>query len=837
MSRPRACCRPAPLALLAWLAACGEPALLRGQPAALADRVLASADAGRLDEAEAMARDGGVAGLGALGDVLARRGRLAAADSAYRRAASLGDPSLRWHGEVGLAELAARRGDTDEAVRRATLVTRAYDEGDRRGSAAQHLAAGRAWSLLLAGDAGAARRALAAFDAAVAADGDALDALLRVGDLFLDKYNAPDARVSYQQVLARAPGHPRALLGLARVLDFEGKPQALDTARRSVAGNPALVPGHVLLARLHLEAEAYDSATAAARRALAVDSTALPAWALLGATAWLTGDSATFRAARTRAEALHRAPADFWTELAEAAGRHRRYADAVALAREAVRLDPRSVRALGALGTNLLRTGDMAAGRDALERAFALDAYNVWHKNTLDLLDKADAFRVIERGRFRVVAPAEEAELLALYVLPLLERGFDAFAARYGYTPPTPVRLEFYRSHADFSVRTVGLAGLGALGVSFGPVLAMDAPSAREPNSFNWGSTAWHELAHTFTLGASGHRVPRWFSEGVSVLEERRAGGGWGADASVPFLAAYKAGRLRPVSALNDGFVRPRYPEEVGFSYVLASLVCEMVEDMKGAPALAAMLRAWRDGADTPAVFERVLGMGPDRVDREFDAWLRRRLGGALDAVEPGPAPGAPGGAYVAAMRDALAQLAGGRRDAARAALQRAQQLLPRYAGEEGPAWHLARLAHEDGDLRAAVAQLARVTGESETAYEANRLEADWRLALGDTAAAVAALERLVWIWPYDQAVHARLAALALARRDFATAVRERRAVLALDPADPADARVELARALAASGDVAGARRELLDVLERAPSFEKAQLLLLELQRPGGGTR
>ena len=57
---------------------------------------------------------------------------------------------------------------------------------------------------------------------------------------------------------------------------------------------------------------------------------------------------------------------------------------------------------------------------------------------------------------------------------------------------------------------------------------------------FNWGSTAWHELAHTFTLGLSQYRAPRWFSEGLSVLEERRARPAWGADASVEFLAAYR---------------------------------------------------------------------------------------------------------------------------------------------------------------------------------------------------------------------------------------------------------------------------------------------------------
>ena len=66
-----------------------------------------------------------------------------------------------------------------------------------------------------------------------------------------------------------------------------------------------------------------------------------------------------------------------------------------------------------------------------------------------------------------------------------------------------PIRIEIYRSHEDFSVRTVGLSGLGALGVSFGRVVAMDSPAARRVGEFNWGSTLWHELGHVFTLGAT----------------------------------------------------------------------------------------------------------------------------------------------------------------------------------------------------------------------------------------------------------------------------------------------------------------------------------------------
>ena len=181
--------------------------------------------------------------------------------------------------------------------------------------------------LVSSGDANAARSALAAFDKG-AADLSNLEATRRTGDLFLEKYNAPDARLSYESVLKRAPDDAEALLGLAQVEEFEGKPSALATARRALAANPKLSGAHAFVARLQLEAEAWDSATVSARLALAADSANIAAWSVLGATAWLRGDSAAFRAARTAATAIQPQPAEFYANLAEAAVRQRRYAEA-----------------------------------------------------------------------------------------------------------------------------------------------------------------------------------------------------------------------------------------------------------------------------------------------------------------------------------------------------------------------------------------------------------------------------------------------------------------------------------------------------------------------------
>jgi hypothetical protein len=161
----------------------------------------------------------------------------------------------------------------------------------------------------------------------------------------------------------------------------------------------------------------------------------------------------------------------------------------------------------------------------------------------------------------------------------------------------------------------------------------MDTPNGREKGQFNWGSTAWHELTHAFTLGASDHRVPRWLSEGLSVLEERRVGRGWGADATVSYVLAMANGTLRPISQLSDGFLRPRFPEETQFSYYAASLFCEMVEASRGAAALPAMLKGYRDGMDTPGVFQKVLGTTPRQIDAEFEAYTQRKFALALGAV------------------------------------------------------------------------------------------------------------------------------------------------------------------------------------------------------------
>lgn len=805
-----------------------------------ARRVAALSEVGRYAEAIGVARRADLAP--ALAELLAGTGQRDAADTVLRRAMAQRRPdSLLVRLQHALLRQA--RGELDAARREFDTFIDAYNAAPSLG-ADELTAVAVAVQHLSVHDPDLARDALRAYDEALAADPSHLEARLRLGALFLERYNGTEARASFEAVLARDSTQPRALLGLARTAQFEGSRRALELVRRSLDGNPNLVDARVFHAELLTEVEDYAAARREIERALAVNPQSLPALSARAAVGWLTGDSAEYGVARGTALRLHPRYAALYVALAHAAARHRRYAEAAEFARRAVALDSTHWRGLAVLGINELRAGDMDRGRAHLERAFAGDPYDVWTKNTLDLLDVLRGYAERRSTRFRLVLDPADADVLAPYALPLAEEAYQALAATYGVRPPTPVRVEVFRRHADFSVRTVGLVGLGALGVSFGPVIAMDSPAARRRGEFNWGSTLWHELAHSFHLALSRHRVPRWLTEGLAVFEERRARPGWGDDVTPGFLAAYRDGRLLPVSRLNDGFVRPAYPEQIGFSYYQASLVCELIAADRGLEALVDMLRAYGEGLETPAVFRRVLGTDLARFDERFRAWLERRFVTQLAAVEA-----ADHGAEAAGTRvrlaerarrrpgDFAAQLAYGQqlvRDGRAAdavpVLERAKALFPEYAEEDGPYRLLAAIGRERGDLARANAELAAMTAINERAYGAQLDLADVRLALGDTAGAARALDAAAYVDPTEIAPHQRLAELAAGLGERATAVRERRVLVALDPADPADAYYRLARAELAAGDRDAARRSVLRALEVAPAFEAALDLLLEIR-------
>jgi len=827
--------------------------LVRADPASVEARrnlVEALMVRGRYEDAETAAREAPEATsmAVALGRVLTRRGRLEEAEAAFRLAADGGEDD-RLTAEADLAELLFRKGRIDEAMTRFDRFIDVYNDAGGALSARDLVAVGRAVHRLSRTDPELIQDALRAFDEAATADPGWAEPTLLAGELFLEAYESPEAQAEFQKVLAVNQHDPRALLGMARALEFDGAPGASERIRAALDVNDDDPDAHVLLARLAITREDFATGAEEANRALAVDPASLEAMSMLAAARFLADDTAGFLEARRRALRLNPRYAGLDATVAELAVQVRRYGDAVDRAATAVALDSASWRAWGLLGMNQLRMGRIAEGRANLERAFAGDPYNPWFKNSLDLLDTFERFRTVETDHFQLFLHGTEADLLAPYVSRMAEEAYDSLSARYGVEPKLPVRVELYPSHADFSVRTLGETGLGALGVSFGSVLVLDSPAARRRGEYNWASTLWHELAHAFHLAMSDNRVPRWFSEGLAVHEQRKAREGWGHQVTIPFLQALRDGKLKKFSELNDGFMRPEYPEQVGFSYFEASLVFQLLEQHHGFGAIRTMLDGYREGRTTEQLFESVLGTTVERFDADFADYMRTRFASPLRGLaRVGQTPPAEAGpdALASYVRqhpgDLVAQMLLGallvrdeRYDEAEPHLTEALQMFPEYGGPDSPYYYLAKVHEAHGDLQRAAAALARLNALSESNYDALLEEAAVQDSLGNEAASAHALQKAVQVFPYDLDVHRRLAVLDADIGDRLGAVRERTAVVALDPPDRAEALYHLAVAQMDAGHRDEARRTVLRALEIAPNYEDALELLLALRRSGTG--
>ena len=809
------------------------------------DLIRALLSTGEYDASELLAREAPAPGAFAntLGEILVIQGKLEEAATAFQESI---DANARdaLTAEVNLAELLFSRGEIDEAMTRFDRFIDIYNASNGRLTATELVAVGRAVRYLGRTNPDLFQDALRAFDEATTIAPTWHEPRVRAGELFLETYSSTDAQSEFEKVLGVNPRHPGALLGLAKALEFDGTSDAGKVLGQLLEINSNHLEARALLANQHLTRERYQDAYEQAEMALAVNPNSLVALTALAGTHLLRGDLEKFQEVRARVLKLNPRYSGLDAKLAELAVQTRRYGDAVIRAEAAVELDPHSWTAWGLLGMNELRLGDVEQGRTHLMRAFEGDPYNPWFKNNLDLLDTFERYEIHETDHFELFLHGTESDLLATYLAPIAEEAYESLTRRYGSEPLLPVRAELFPSHADFSVRTLGETGLGALGVSFGRVLVMDSPGARERGDYNWASVFWHELSHTFHLAISDNRVPRWFSEGLAVHEQRKARQGWGHQVTIPFLRALADGNLKKVSELNDGFMRPDYPQQVIFSYYQSSLVFEVIEDRYGFATIRKMLEGYKRGETTAELFESLLSINLEDFDQEFEEFLQDRFRIPLNGLaEIGEAPLSGSditeledwanlhpGDFIARLRLGAALVGEERYTEAQPHLEAARKIFPNYGGPDSPYWYLAQAYNGVGDLTGAEQALSQLIQRSESNYDAYTMHADVLEQLDRPKEAADALDKAVLVWPYEIELHQRLATLHAEVGNYPLASRERAAVVALNPTDKAQALYALAIAYQEAGDLTGARSAVLQALEIAPNFDAALELLLILR-------
>jgi tetratricopeptide (TPR) repeat protein len=197
---------------------------------------------------------------------------------------------------------------------------------------------------------------------------------------------------------------------------------------RALDINPNMVEARTLKAAVELEAGEYDAAAAELERALRVNPRSAEAHALRAAQLYLQDKDC--QPAAAQALAVNPRFGSLYETLAHYATITRRTHEAAEFARRAVALEPELWSARLALGMALLRLGRMEEGRAEVEKSFEGDPFNVWAKNTLDLLDTMRDFRETKRGAFVIKTGAGESDVLAPYAADLLEEAAAKLSER-----------------------------------------------------------------------------------------------------------------------------------------------------------------------------------------------------------------------------------------------------------------------------------------------------------------------------------------------------------------------------------------------------------------------
>lgn len=695
-------------------------------------------------------------------------------------------------------------------------------------AAADEIRAEAAWAL---NDLHTANRR---FQAAVALQPENPAILSRWGDLYADSHQDAEAMDIYREALTIDAEHGFALLGAARVL-VGGFDDAANSYLEPLLSNESLHEGArvgawLLAARMALE----NSDLGEAMHKLG------EAEALIERNAW---PPLEFYALRAAADLIDELRDSRWTDLSleynsaygdiYAIPAHfyvisRRYRDAIDLYQKAVDTEPGLAAAHEQLGVNLLRDNQFDRARRHLEAAHDEDPFSPVAVNTLRLLDSFDDFPVLQdpvmpstTGELPILLRLhrDEAPAIVPYAIELTRRSIEELTARYGFKLKEPVVIEMYPDHEDFAVRTAGMPGIGILGATFGYVVAMDSPSARSTDQFQWGTTLWHEMAHVFTLEASDHLVPRWFSEGVSVYEEWRSGPTPGVKIPLPVYAAIDDDKFLPLATLDQGFIRPSYADQVIVSYMQAGLVCQFVDERYGTDKLAGLLTKYAEGLDTAAAFAAVLDVTTPQFDRDFEEFLDREHGDVLAILDDWHK--AHAALSVQAAEHDWTAVAG--------SATRLIDMYPDYVEPDSPYLMLAQARDELGARDAAIDALH--TFWRRGGYDPGALKqlARWLEEDGRRAEAIKALDTVTLVQPLDNELHQTLGQLLLDQGDGPGALREFQIVLALNPHDKASAYLSVAQAHQSIGNIDQSRDHVLLALDFAPGFRPAQRLLLEL--------
>lgn len=788
-------------------------------------------------------------------------GRNTEAQVVVSNALSQSEPSLRlcWLArEVYLRN--GRKPDADQMVER---IIRSAING-RVNDAGSLVALGRA-ALLKRGDPKLVLDRM--FSVAKRADPNSREVYLAIGELALEKHDFALAAKTFQEGLTKLSDDPDLLHGLARAYQPSEQALMIQTLEAALKRNSNHIASLLLLADHSIDAEAYAKAGGFLDCIQQINPGQPEAWSYRAVIATLQNKPPEAKTARETA-------LKFWASNPEVPhliglklSQKYRFTDGAAFQREALRFDPEFLPAKAQLAQDLLRLGEETEGWQVADEVQKSDGYNVTANNLMSLHDAMRGFQVLTNEHFNLRMASHEATLYGGRALELLTQAREKLAAKYECVLPQPTLVEVFTNQADFAVRTFGLPqNDGFLGVCFGNVITANSPGAYPGRPFNWETMLWHEFCHVITLNLTHNKMPRWLSEGISVYEERQANPAWGEQLTPKYREMILSGELTPMSELSAAFLMPPTGEHLQFAYYESSLVVQFIIERFGFPKLLAILRDLGTGAEiNQTIAKHTVVMGT--LEKDFAAYARKvaeGMGPKLDWDRPGLGGGDLIGrgrgerltpsptqqvarvdlstfnweSWLKAHPTNFYALSGRARELAeqkkwaeaKPLLQQLVELCPGFVGA-GSAYVMLAEAHRTlGETNQELKVLERFAERDDSNTDAYLRLMELARAAQDWNAVLLNARRYRAVNPLVPVAYRFLADAAEKIGDARTAIEACRALLQLDPPDPAEANYRLARLLHGVGDPA-ARQHVLQALEEAPRYREALRLLLEMSK------
>ena len=396
------------------------------------------------------------------------------------------------------------------------------------------------------------------------------------------------------------------------------------------AGEPVAPYADMLESRLRVRQRDPQGAIAALKPTLARFPGQLEARALEAAAIAASFDMAG--ADRVLAELDKLSPGTHIGYLAvgKALSEQRQYADAARYLEEATKRAPRLADGWIELGLLEVQAARDERALAALEKAEALDPFNVRAANSLKLVRDVAGFSRIESEHF-VVRYRPGVDLALAREMPaILERIY----ARVTGDKPGGIRyplnfktvIELMPDHQWFSVRITGMPKVHTMAAATGPLIAMEAPRLGEKNTvgaYDWARVVQHEFTHTVTLARTSNRLPHWFTEASAVYLED-APRDWN---YIQILArAYETDTLFDLEDINIAFTRPKKPSDRSQAYGQGAWMYEYIVTKYGPEAPLKLMDRYAAGDREPQAFQTVLGVTREQFFEEFKAWAGEQL-------------------------------------------------------------------------------------------------------------------------------------------------------------------------------------------------------------------